>query len=98
MNGVLVGLENFCMHLSDYIIGSSHCTNEHTQQLKTVINRLNKYNLALNTHKCHFGVQKIVIFGHTVTRNGIAVDRRELVDIEDWHKPKRGKDIEHLFR
>ena len=68
------------------------------ENIKTVIRRLTEFNFTINMDKSKFGCSSIVLLGHVITKNGtIEIDRSKIANIDDWQRPKTGKDVERLL-
>ena len=73
MNQVLSGLiGRCCMAYIDDVVIWSRSVEEHAQHLRLVFERLRKAGLQLKPSKCHFGLSKIELLGHSVSADGIA--------------------------
>nr|WP_158318972.1 reverse transcriptase family protein [Robertmurraya kyonggiensis] len=58
----------------DDIVIKSTLSHEHEQDLRTVFQRLRKYNLKMNPLKCPFGVSSVKFLGFIVRQRGIEID------------------------
>ena len=61
--------------------------------LKNVLKRCEKKNLALNQEKCHFVVQEGIILGHRISRKGIEVHQGKIEAIDKLPLPILAKGI-----
>ena len=80
----------FVLTFIDDIIVHSPNINEHAEHLKLVIDRLTSANLMLRSDKCNFVRTQVPLLGHIVSSNGISVDPRKIVQIQEWPTPKTG--------
>lgn len=96
MSIVLEGLPNVRYFVDD-IVCASKSIEEHKEHLQILIKRLTDVNLKLNPDKCHFFQKEIYFLGFRVTPSGVSVDRRKLVNVIEFSKPKTGKDIMRYY-
>ena len=75
MDALLAGLKwkNLLVYLDDIIIFSA-TFEEHLDDIKEVLTRLEKANLKLNAEKCFICQDKLTYLGHVVSREGIEAD------------------------
>ena len=92
MSIALAGLP-FVRYFVDDIVCASKNFEEHKNHLKQVIDCLTKVNLKLNPDKCHFFQSEIYLLGFRLTAHGISVDKRKLINLVEFPKPKCGKDV-----
>ncbi|KAE9591111.1 hypothetical protein Lalb_Chr20g0114701 [Lupinus albus] len=52
----------------------------HLQDLENVMHILQQQHLFAKLSKCQFGFEKIDYLGHTVSRNGVAMDQNKIKD------------------
>ena len=71
MATVLQGCKGVVYYLDDILITGA-TREEHTQNLKNVLSRLQKFGLRLNEDKCKFFQTRLEILGHVVTPTGIS--------------------------
>ena len=63
------------------------------KNLKTVLQRYQEKNLALNWEKCHFMVTEGIVLGHKISTNGLEVDEEKIVVIKTLMSPTIVKGI-----
>ena len=63
------------------------------ENLRKVLERSQEKNLVLNWEKCHFMVTQGIVLGHTVSKNGIEVDKAKVELISNLPTPKCVRDI-----
>ena len=96
MSIALAGLPSVRYFVDD-IVCASVSVEEHKTHLKQVFERLTKVNLKLSPDdKCHFFRSEIYFLGFRLTAQGISVDKRKLVNLVEFSKPKCGKDIQRF--
>ncbi|XP_074314327.1 uncharacterized protein LOC141649539 [Silene latifolia] len=80
-----VFMDDFSVHDTSF----DDCLNNLSLVLQTCI----QYNLKLNWEKCHFMVQKGVVLGHVISKEGIQVDRLKVEVIEKLAPPTNVKGV-----
>jgi hypothetical protein len=58
-----------------------------------VLKRCEEKNLVLNWKKCHFMVQKGIVLGHVVSKDGIEVDKSKIDLISSLPPPRTVKEV-----
>ncbi|KAH9783362.1 hypothetical protein KPL71_009280 [Citrus sinensis] len=61
--------------------------------LEEILKRCEMTNLVLNWEKCHFMVQKGIVLGHKISKNGIEVDKAKIEVIDKLPPPASVKGI-----
>ncbi|KAI5312980.1 hypothetical protein L3X38_042154 [Prunus dulcis] len=69
---------------------------DHLKDLRTVFNRLRKYQLKMNPLKCAFGVTSGKFLGFIVKHRGIEVDRTKIKAIRDMPEPRNLHELKSL--
>lgn len=78
--------ETAFLYIDDIIvIGCS--INHHIANLKEVFQRLRKYNLKLNPHKCNFFKADVTYLGHHISASGIQPDKNKYTAIMNFPVP-----------
>ena len=65
--------------------------------LKTVVFRLTKAGMKIKLAKSHFGLPRIQLLGHTVSRDGVSPDRFKVNNLLKWPEPKSNKDMQSFL-
>jgi len=68
----------------DDILVYSSSWSLHLQHLKTVLKLLLQYRVYARLSKCSFGLQQIDYFGHTISGQGVAMDKEKVKVVLDW--------------
>ena len=91
-----IALENmsFARCFVDDIVIASQSMEEHKIHVTKVIKRLTDVNLKLNPDKCKFFQNKINLLGFRISPRGVSIDRRKIVNVQEFPIPKSGKDIQ----
>lgn len=85
MHTVLHGLINkICLAYLDDIIILAHTEEEHAQNLRTVLERLEQHHFFCNIDKCHFAMTEIKYLGHVVTADTVKPDPYKVSVLESW--------------
>jgi hypothetical protein len=50
-------------------------------------------NVSLNLEKCHFGCTKGILLGHSVSQDGIRIDRTKIEKVKNLPFPKTKKQL-----
>ncbi|KAK4519471.1 uncharacterized protein ATC70_009707 [Mucor velutinosus] len=85
LSNLLADLSNVCTHfIDDVTIHTENDLQKHTEVVKTVIDRLTRANLRINTEKMHIAQKSIYILGFCLSSNGLALDPRKVSNVLDW--------------
>jgi hypothetical protein len=76
---VVVYLDDICVFSRTY--------EEHLKHLEIVFNVLRQEKLYAHKDKCKFALREISFLGHTVSKNGLSVDKSKTADIASWPVP-----------
>jgi hypothetical protein len=88
MNSVFMSeLDMFVVVFIDDILVYSKNEAEHAKHLHTVLQRLRDHRLYAKLSKCDFWLKEIKFLGHTISREGIAVDPDKVQEVIDWKPP-----------
>jgi hypothetical protein len=86
MNSILQDLPFAVVYLDDILIFSkSH--EEHVGHVRTVLERLQKYQYYCKLSKCEFFKRSVTFLGHIVSAEGVRPDPRKTSVVRDWPKP-----------
>ncbi|GJS28025.1 hypothetical protein Tco_0488645 [Tanacetum coccineum] len=80
-------LDKFVIVLIDDILIFSKSNKEHEDQLCTVIHILRQEKLYAKFSKCKFWLSKVVLLGHVVPAEGIAMDPAKVEAVTKWPRP-----------
>ena len=87
MATVLQGCKGVVYYLDDILVTGA-TREEHTQNLKNVLSRLQKFGLRLNEGKCKFFQTRLEFLGHVVTPTGISPTEQRVANILQAPTPK----------
>ncbi|KAH9801445.1 hypothetical protein KPL71_001039 [Citrus sinensis] len=78
--------------MDDFLVFGETYSN-YLHNLKEVLKRCEMTNLVLNREKCHFMVQKGIVLGHKISKEGIEVDKAKIEVIDKLPPPTSVKAI-----
>jgi hypothetical protein len=88
-------LDVFCTaYIDDVLIYGKGTLEEHKEDVKKVLRKLQQNKLLLHPDKCEFHVTKTDYLGFVVSRDGIAMDPKKLEAVRDWQAPKTVKEVQ----
>lgn len=82
----------------DDVVVFSKNINEHISHVKELIKRLTDAKLILNAKKkkCHFVQKPVSLLDFTVNAQGVTLYNRKITNVQDWLRPRTGKDVQRL--
>ena len=85
MNTVFLKLldKGVVIYLDDILVYSK-TVDEHIKLLNEVFALLQKYQLYVTAEKCALFLESVEFLGHTITKNGLHVEKGKVSAIEDW--------------
>ena len=93
---VLQGCKGVVYYLDDILV-TGKTREEHTQNLKNVMSRLQKFGLRLNEAKCKFFQTELEFLGHVVTPSGIRPTEQRVDNILKAPIPKLRVTLNHFW-
>lgn len=81
------------IYLDDITIFSAS-DQEHLQNLRQVFVKCRKYCTSLNPKKFHFALKEGKMLGHIVSKNGVRIDPKRVIEIQDLTLPRSKKEIQ----
>jgi hypothetical protein len=97
MDTILADLRAFARAFIDDIIVASTTLGEHVQHLREPFQRLVKYNIALNPHKCFLGYPSTTILGRHVDSLGLSTSRERVEAIAKIAFPQTAQQLERYL-
>src|SRR6201992_377447 len=96
MNDVLREyLDQFCVvYIDDILIYTKGNREEHIEQVKKVLIKLQEAELFIKPEKCEFFVNKTTFLGFIISEDGIEMDPAKINAILDWETPKNVRDVQ----
>jgi hypothetical protein len=80
-------LDKFVVVFIDDILVYSKNEDDHIKHLHTVLQRLRDHRLYAKLSKCDFWLKEIKFLGHTISQDGVSVDREKVQEVMDWKPP-----------
>ena len=93
MDTTLDGLDSTNAFLDNIIIITKGTIEKHEEEIDKTLNRLNEENLAINLHKCEFGLNEIIWLGYKINAEGIKPTKRKTDAIILLENPKTLKQL-----
>jgi hypothetical protein len=88
MSLCLAGLiYNSCLVYVDDIVVMANGVKDLLQRMQKVFERFRRHNIRLKPGKCKFGYFEIEILGHTISKNGISPNKRNIIAIIRFPRP-----------
>ena len=87
----------WCIIYLDDIIVFSKMPEEHNERLRGVFEKLSTAGLRLKPTKCEFFKPRIAYLGHIVSKDGIAMEKKKVITIQEWQIPKTVTEVCSLF-
>ena len=85
------------MNISDDILVYSNCKTSHDENLKAVLTRLEEKGLTLNYNKCEFNTDKISLYGHIFSKDGLSLDPVKISAITNCSAPNNIDEVRSLL-
>ncbi|XP_057755398.1 uncharacterized protein LOC130974540 [Arachis stenosperma] len=86
-------LRRFVLVFFDDILVYSPHWNAHLGHLETVLKLLQQNTLYAKLSKCLFGVSEIDYLGHTITKEGVHMEKEKVKAVVEWQVPKNLKQL-----
>jgi ribonuclease HI len=90
-------LDKFVVVFIDDILVYSQNVQEHEEHLRKVLQRLRDCQLYAKLSTCEFWISEVLFLGHTINRDGLAVDPKKVAAILDWKAPKDVRGIKSFI-
>lgn len=87
METILEGCKGLVIYLDDILIFGK-TAEEHDENLKKVLNRLNLHNVKLNRDKCNLNQTSCTFLGFKITPNGYQVTKERVEAIKNFRRPE----------
>lgn len=96
MNEILSGLNFIFVYLDDILVASRN-EEEHYTHLKILFERLNAFNINIQTAKCVFGVNSINFLSHHISSEGIRPSTIKIQAITNFPQPTTLKQLQRFL-
>ena len=90
-------LDQFMVAYLDDILIYSPDPNTHEQHVRLVLSKLREYGLYAKFEKCAFERPSVEFLGYIVSPNGISMDQKKVVAIQEWQPPTRVRDVQSFL-
>ena len=98
MNQALTGLiGSECLVYLDDIIIYSHNFPSHLQKLQAVFQRLQQHGLLIQPDKTEFAKNEVLYLGHTISSNGLSVQKPKVDKILNFPRPTDVTSLQHFL-
>ena len=98
MEHVLSGLHwSICLVYLDDIIVFGKSVEEHLDQLREVLTRLQNAGLKIKPSKCHLMQTRVWYLGHIVSSKGIETDPEKVRCVSDWPTPTDQRSLKQFM-
>ena len=98
MDLVLAGLVGAsCLVYLDDIIILGEDFHHHLKNIQSVLQRIREAGLKLQPPKCYFFKQTVGYLGHTVSREGVAVDPDKVAKVKNWSTPHSAREVQQFL-
>ena len=93
---ILEGLPG-CRNISDDIIVFGRTQQEHDENLRGVLERLQQHDVRLNKDKCSFSKSEVKFYGHILSQNGVKANPNKIKAITEMSKPENVSEVKSLL-
>jgi len=80
------------LYIDDILVMSENFEN-HLKDLEQVVTSCSKFNLKMNSKKCHFFKKDVTFLGYRVSCRGLTIDPKKLSAIAEMTSPKNIKEL-----
>jgi hypothetical protein len=81
-------LDKFVVVFNGDILIYSKNEEEHTWQLRVILQRLRDHQFYAKFSKYNFWLKEVLFLGHIISAEGIAVDSTKVQEVPDWKSPR----------
>jgi hypothetical protein len=91
-------LDDFVVaYLDDILIYTRTNLQDHIQQVKRVMKKLQEKELYIKLSKCEFHKDEVAFLGSIISREGIKMDPKKVKSIQEWPTPKSVKEVQSFL-
>ncbi len=90
-------LDHYVIVYSDDILVYSETLQEHVQHVRSVLQRLIKYQLYAKLEKCEFHTTSVAFLGYIISQEGVAMDESKVHAVLDWPLPSTIKELQRFL-
>jgi hypothetical protein len=89
--------EGWVVIYMDDILVFSKDKNEHQEQVKRILEKLQQHQLSLKAEKCYFEKEEIEFLGLIISKKGIRMDPHKVKAITDWPIPTTKRELQQFL-
>jgi hypothetical protein len=89
--------DKFVVVFIDDILIYSQSEEEHVNHSKMVLQRLREHQLYAKLSKCEFWIDEVLLLGHIINKEGLAVDPKKVAAILNWKAPTDARGIKSFI-
>ena len=97
VQGLLYGLETFCVAYLDDILIFSETWSDHLKHLNSVFTRVREAKLTLKLSKCEFAVAELDFLGHHVGLGKLLQREQKVKALDDFPRPTDRKSVQRFL-
>lgn len=89
---ILSGCKGTVNYLDDILV-SGKTKDEHDENLKEVLKRLEDHNVKINESKCSFNRQEVIFLGFNLSADGWSVEDEKIKSIQQFRRPENQDEV-----
>ena len=90
-------LDRFTIVFIDDILGYSGSPEEHSKNLRIVLQTLRQRQLYAKLSKCQFWLDWVAFLGHVILVEGVCVDPQKIKVVVSWKPPKNVSNVKSFL-
>ncbi len=90
-------LDHYVIVYIDNILIYSETLQEHIQHVRSVLQRLIKYQLYAKLEKCEFHTTSVAFLGYIISQEGVAMDESKVHAVLNWPLPSNIKELQRFL-
>ncbi len=90
-------LDHYVIVYIDDILVYSETLQEHVQHVRSVLQRLIKYQLYAKLEKCEFHTTSVAFLGYIISQEGVAMDESKVHAVLNWPLPSTIKELQRFL-
>ncbi len=90
-------LDRYVIVYIDDILIYSETLQEHIQHVRSVLQRLIKYQLYAKLEKCEFHTTSVAFLGYIISQEGVAMDEGKVNAVLNWPLPSNIKELQRFL-
>ncbi len=90
-------LDHYVIVYIDDILVYSETLQEHVQHVRSVLQRLIKYQLYAKLEKCEFHTTSVAFLGYVISQEGVAMDESKVHAVLNWPLPSTIKELQRFL-